>query len=63
MEILGPIIPAYIFQVTGNVDLTVDTEGLAKILKMPAMEVQRLTALSLASASCPYGTIDDFEIM
>lgn len=65
-ELVKPVfaaLPMYLLTLAGKVDLTLDSDGIAELLKVPEAALAGQNAHSFLSSYTVLGTIDDLDLV
>lgn len=62
-KMFAPVMPMYLLQMKGKLDVDVDPEDIAALMSLPQAEMAQANLHSLLSSMTSWGTLDDMELI
>lgn len=59
----APVMPLYLLQVKGKLDVDLDPADVAALMQLPQAEMAKANVHQLLSGMSPWGTLDDLELI
>jgi len=62
-KMMAPMLPFYMFRLSGKLDVELDPVDLRILLEMPQAEMTNVNVHDLLTGMSPWGTIDNMELI